>query len=265
MRATNKLPSDMNMQCRLCGSDKKLIKAHVIPEGFFRLLRDENRAPEIHTNTPGLYPRKAPVGVYDLNILCGDCEIAFGGWDAYAQELLLRDFEDEEYVEHQGQRIALRIPTFDYTKLKLFFVSLLWRASVSTQGFYTRIRTGPFEAQLKKLVLAGDPAQPGDFAVSLARFEHPLGQSILDPHPERVSRVNYVRFYLGGFVAYIKVDQRPAPGMLDPLKLTPHEPLHIVLRNLERSKELPLMRRIVESTERVKKANNALENDRQKR
>ena len=56
--------------CRLCLKDKNLIKAHIIPEGFFRLLRSGNRSPEMHSNSPGSFPKRMQVGTYDSNILC---------------------------------------------------------------------------------------------------------------------------------------------------------------------------------------------------
>lgn len=241
------------MQCQLCLEDQKLIKAHVIPEGFFRLLRVDEQPPQMLTNTPGRFPKRAPIGVYDKNILCADCEALFGAWDAYAQKLLLTEFDEASYLSHRGQRIALRIAEFDYEVLKLFFVSLLWRATVSTCEFYSRVRTGPFEQILKERLLARDPGPPDEFAVSLAKFEHPAGQGILDPHPERWSGVNYMRFYLGGYVAYIKVDRRPPPELPGALRLSPQQPLLVVLRNLEASREFPLIRQVLYTAEQMRR------------
>lgn len=242
-----------SMNCRLCQqSNKKLIRTHVIPEGFFRQLRDEKRAPEIHTNIVGQYPKRSPIGVYDPEILCEECEAVFGDWDNYAQQIFLGEHQEPEYLRHHGQPIAIQVLSYDYSALKLFFISLLWRASVSRHSFYGRIRTGRFESMLRDLILRREPGSPDDFAVSLAKFEHPLGRTILDPHPERWSGVNYVRFYLGGHVAYIKVDKRPPPQMPGLLKLMPGAPLLIVLRDFERSRELPLMRKIMEHTEKMR-------------
>src|SRR5271169_4562807 len=51
---------------------------HVIPEGFFRLERDEKESPIILTNVKGQYPRRSPIGEYDTTLLCDICEQTFG-------------------------------------------------------------------------------------------------------------------------------------------------------------------------------------------
>lgn len=235
------------MRCKLCNQERSLVRAHVIPEGFFRLLRNGNESPILLTNIEGEYQRRSPIGEYDTTILCEICEQRFGPWDDYAQQFLLQSFDEDLYILHNGTKVALKIPIFDYHKLKLFFESLLWRASVSTREFYKKVRTGPFEDQLRGRIISEEPGDAETFAVTLAKFEHGLGTAILDPHPDRpLNGINYMRFYLGGFIAYIKLDRRPAPDFLGQFKMSPNEPLIIILRDLTRSKELPLMRDIVE-------------------
>lgn len=58
------------MLCRFCNSERPLIKAHVVPEGFSRVLRDGSAVPELLTNKRGAYPKRSPTGVYDKSILC---------------------------------------------------------------------------------------------------------------------------------------------------------------------------------------------------
>lgn len=134
-------------QCRLCLEKRKLIKAHIIPEGFIRPLRSEGLAPEMHSNSPGSYPKRMPVGIYDPLILCGDCDRKMGQWDDYAQELLLKRFSEASVIQLNQQTVYWRVEHYHHLKLKLFFVSLLWRASVSQQSFFKRISLGPFEGK----------------------------------------------------------------------------------------------------------------------
>jgi hypothetical protein len=54
------------MKCKLCGVDKKLVKAHIIPEAFFKPLRSGKNAPLLIR--PGDYVKRAPIGVYDKTI-----------------------------------------------------------------------------------------------------------------------------------------------------------------------------------------------------
>lgn len=247
------------MNCRYCGEAGKLIKAHVIPEAFFRRLRDGQDPPRLLTNKEKEYPKRMPIGVYDSNILCKACEPRFGDWDDYAQELLGVEPKGALPIMDKDQIAGYEVQEYRYDLLKLFFISLLWRASVSRHTFYSKVKLGPFENIAKGFMECQEPGTPEDFSVTLAKFDHPVGETILDPHPEKREGVNYYRFYLGSYVAYIKVDKRRATGLHADFMMKRSEPLRIIGRNLERSKELPLIRDIATS------ANLATSADRKKR
>ncbi len=232
------------MLCRLCNRDRKLIKAHVIPEAFFRSLRSGGKAPEIHTNTKGAYPKRAPIGVYDRTILCGECDGCFSPWDDHAQQVLIRDFSEALPLYDESRKVAYRIQRFNYNLLKLFFLSLLWRASVSNHKFYRRISVGPYEEILRGMLLTEDPGTAEKFAVTLARFSDPQFTGMLDPHAERYEGVNYCRFYLTGFVAYIKVDRRPPPSFLRDFVISEDSQITVILRDLHESKDGAVMKAI---------------------
>ena len=139
------------------------------------------------------------------------------------------------------------VENFEYKKLKLFFISLLWRASVSKQQFFSKISLGEFENIAKEHIAKGDPGDKEDFGVTLAKFDHPLAKSILDPHDDKQSDVNYYRFYLGSYIAYIKVDTKPAPSPLSLIAIAPNKPLYIIYRDFSKSKELELMKILLDS------------------
>ena len=223
-----------------------LIKAHIIPEGFFRLLRHENIAPEMHSNTPGSFPRRMQVGTYDSTILCSQCDGKMAPWDDYGQQVLIRRFSEAVKISLQGKTVAWRIEKFDYRRLKLFFMSVLWRASVSKQSFYKRISLGPFEDRLRTMILDEDPGDSLEFAIVLARFEDVEITAMLDPHPEKFDGISFCRFYLSGFVAYIKVDKRPTPSFLTDLHLQEDRPLIVLARSLQNSPDGRVMRELAE-------------------
>lgn len=232
------------MTCRYCGEDKKLVKAYVIPVAFFHRLREGNDPPRLFTNTENSYPKKAPIGVYDNTILCAECEVLFGDWDIYAQDLLGIEPKSATQIAENGRVGGYEISKYRYDLLKLFFISLVWRSSISTHNFYSRVKLGPFEAIAKRFIELRDPGVPEDFSVTVAKFDHSPGNSILDPHAEKWYHVNYYRFYLGSYVIFMKVDKRKTPGLHSTFMIKPNEPLRIIRRDLERSKELPLIHRI---------------------
>ncbi|MEW6245232.1 MAG: hypothetical protein AB1555_00805 [Nitrospirota bacterium] len=225
-----------------------MIKAHIIPAGFFRSIGHRSEALQIYTNKHGARPKRVPVGVYDKSILCRPCDNMYSPWDKHAQEVLLRDSLHHEAIYDGRAVVGWRIRTFEYPQMKLFFLSLLWRASVSKQDFYRRVATGPFEEELRTMIAAQDPGEPTRFAVVLAKFDAPGYTAMLDPHPDRYDGVNYVRFYLAGFVAYIKVDRRPPTEPLASFILQPDTPITVVRRCAWKGKDGVVMRELARSS-----------------
>jgi hypothetical protein len=243
----------------LPGNRRRFVNAHIIPEGFFRRLRDGTTTPRLISNTPDTFPQPAPIGVYDAAILCDSCEPLFGEWDEYAQQMLRAEPGGVPHILPDDTVVGWELPEYRYDLLKLFFVSVLWRASVSTRYFYRRVKAGPFEDVAKRMIQARDPGPPEQFAVTVARLAGPLGATILDPHTDRSENVNYYRFYFGGYIGYIKVDRRPPPAMpFGPFVLRPNAPLKIIQRDPFQSKEGDVVLDILEGP------NNALARERRK-
>lgn len=114
-------------------------------------------------------------------------------------------------------------------------------------NLYKRISLGPFEDQLRTMILNEDPGDSQEFAIVLARFEDVEITAMLDPHPEKFDGISFCRFYLSGFVAYIKVDKRPAPSFLTDLHLQEDRPLIVLARSLQNSPDGRVMRELAES------------------
>lgn len=89
--------------CQGCGLERKLIKAHAIPESFFVKMRSEHGAPKIMTDLKGVYPKKSLIGVYDEQILCRECEDKFQTVDDYGQQILLQQDGDHEKLMVGGK------------------------------------------------------------------------------------------------------------------------------------------------------------------
>ncbi len=119
------------MICRFCGEERKLIKAHIIPRSFYRIDPTDRQPSRLVTNVEGRYTQKIRSGIYDSSLVCEECEHRFGPLDDYANELLLKSWDKFEKIADCGQCIAYRFPKFDYCLLKLFFISVLWRAHAS--------------------------------------------------------------------------------------------------------------------------------------
>jgi hypothetical protein len=203
------------MPCQYCDLDRPFVKSHAIPEAFFRVLRDGERAPILVSDAAGTYPSRAPIGVYDRETLCDPCERRFGELDAYGAEVLLNRLD--EYFELRmlgGEPWCYIGEDVDQDRLKMFFLAVLWRAAISRQPFYHRVRLGPYEKKLRSVIATGLCPPPDEFSVLMSRWilpkdgEH-LPEGLMSPFLERWDGVNGVRLYFGKVVAYIKVDARP--------------------------------------------------------
>lgn len=149
-------------------------------------------------------------------------------------------------IKKDKQIIGYKIPNAEYKRTKLFFLSILWRASVSSHAYYSKIRLGRYEEIIKRLIWTQDPGFPEDFSFVLAKFtDEKYGNMMLDPVNIRWDRINYYQIYLFGFILYIKVDKRPTPKRFQPLIMTKNQDLLVTSRDIFASKELQVMLNIV--------------------
>ncbi|MCU7845329.1 MAG: hypothetical protein KZQ93_15980 [Candidatus Thiodiazotropha sp. (ex Monitilora ramsayi)] len=230
------------MICKGCNQDKKLVKAHIIPESFFRDLRADEKTLKLISNVEGVHTKNAPIGVYDKEILCRDCEGKFQVLDDYAAKVLIDNAAIEELKQH-GSLVGYKIPDVDYELLKRFVISLLWRASISKQGFYGKVSLGALEGHAKKLIWDESPGEKDEFSFVLAKFddEGTISKAMLDPHQERWFGKRYYRFYIGGFVLYVKADSQATPEQW--AEFIPNDNnLFVVSRGeIEKSKEFSVL------------------------
>jgi hypothetical protein len=208
--------------CKLCANEATLIDAHVIPRSFWEI-DHALPAPRTITNIKGEFPKRIPIGVYDQTIVCDRCERGFSDYDSYAADLLLSRFKEfGEVRDDSGKLTAYLHHDPDYRRLKLFVIAVLWRASASSHQFFIRVHLGPFEKKAREMLLRRDPGNATTFSVWFSVWDSPM---IMDPFAECWGGVRAYRFYLGRFVAYIKVDKRPFPEPFASAVLSPNGPL----------------------------------------
>ena len=103
--------------CKLCSLKRKLVKAHAIPEAFFRELRVDGETPLLVSGVEGMFPKKAPIGVYDEGILCEACEPTFGVIDDYGIDVLLKHFSTHfRPLERDGAMAGFESNTVELAK-----------------------------------------------------------------------------------------------------------------------------------------------------
>lgn len=233
--------------CELCGEYKDLCKAHIIAKPFFKFLYPDNIAggPLIALSQFNGEYRKVNVpatGMYDSGILCAECDNVFGEYDKYAAEILLKT----EFIETPEKEAYILTP-YNYKKLKLFFLSLIFRGSVSKHKAFARISVDEqHEQKIRDLLLAENPGTEDEYSVFLAKFDDsdriPFAtKSIQNPRRIRFEGINFCVFYFSnGVISYIKVDRRKTETPYSEIVLKQDRPCYVIKMEYGTSSEFKL-------------------------
>lgn len=175
-------------------------------------------------------------GEYDPNLVCRDCEDLFNAGDDYAKRLLV-DGRRASNRKFEGKSAFYEYTDVDYKNLKLFFISLLWRAHATSLASFDKVDLGEkYEKLAKKMIKQADPGSANDFAVFILRIaDGPLHRLGSTPTPRKMPP-NNVRVYdllLFGYLVYIKVDRRPYGYPFQAEQLTPGRRLWMIETALE--------------------------------
>ena len=123
-----------NAQCPLCGLTKEIINSHILPEGFYRNIYDKDRAIFISKNRS--VKKKIQQG-FKQRLLCENCDRnIIGPYDKYAIETI-RDKKHINLSTGMGVEIW---QGFDAQKIKKFFLSLIFKAHLSKEIPYEKVK-----------------------------------------------------------------------------------------------------------------------------
>lgn len=146
------------MACYLCLKDKELRNSHVIPEFVYKELYGSKH--KFHVlSTLKNRPRPMEQKGIREKLLCNECEGKLLLWEKYAREILLGGAGVT--VQRDGELLILS--GLDYDKFKLFQLSILWRASVSTHPMFSKVNLGPHEERIRKFVDSKNPGRYTDY------------------------------------------------------------------------------------------------------
>ncbi len=198
-----------SLPCLHCG-ESKTIEAHLIPKAFVMEVKVDRGEQHliVHKGIPR--PKVSHTGVYDREILCGDCDNILGRYESYAFDLF-RKIRRQRF----GGGKVISMDGVDGDMLVRFASGIAWKYAV-TNTDRGRIEVGPYKDTLRMVALSGEKI-PHTVDVTIARIVELDGDVYYyrTPMPDRKEGVNVVRFCLGGFLILLKIDKRP-PGNLLP-------------------------------------------------
>lgn len=212
-------------------------------------LRAEQPHLSVISSVPGERQKRSNTGDYDAEILCAECDQHLGRLDDYGKRVLLDDACEFSPIAKQGEVAGWFIEGADPVRLEKFFLAVLWRASLTARDFFSRVRLGPYEDELKDYLWSGDDSHPA-FGCTVARFDpsqqiERLEKTVRSPDRFRYEQMNFYRVYLGGYMVWARVDRRVTDKLITRVELGPGRRCVVIRRPFDSSKEFESMLRAV--------------------
>lgn len=151
-------------RCALCRQERELCLSHIIPEFFYTALYDEKHRFFMYSTDPNEKVRGPEQKGLRERLLCDECEGLLSPWEKYAREVVFGSAKLDLSADPQRGATANGV---DYGRFKLFSMSLLWRAGVSSLSYFLRVNLGAHEKVLRRRILAADPGHYWEYGCSI--------------------------------------------------------------------------------------------------
>ena len=162
--------------CRLCNQPKKLVDSHIFPEFMYEPLYDDEHRFKIISMKDGDIIKEPQKGIYE-KLMCDECDNKIiGSYEDHASKIIFSD--NKKTVDSIRTKYGLLIYGLDYRLFKLFQISLIWRASITTRPEIYKINLGPHAEKMRIMLLNGDPGEVYEYGVILYLFPHSTKEMI---------------------------------------------------------------------------------------
>lgn len=200
------------MKCKLCNLEKDLMNSHIIPEFVFKPLYDSKHRFHRIVSDPAENSTYLQKGVRE-SLLCSECEGLLSKHEKYVSEV----FGGKREILLTNVDGLVVAEGIDYAKFKLFALSVLWRAGVSSDPFFREVSLGSHEERLRTILLANKPGNCSDYPFLLTLMLHEeqlLSGLIMEPERKKLAGHNAYRFVFSGLVWVFVVSSHPIPNIL---------------------------------------------------
>jgi hypothetical protein len=204
--------------CKLTGTTGAFVRSHLLPEALTRSDRPSAGLAQFHS---GRQPARRWTSWYDYRLVTKEGEVILAKLDDWAikvlrqHKLVWSGWTDGAPPDLNAKTWGIReIEGIDPKLLRLFFLSLLWRAGATERTEFSEVTLPPTDLNLLGRMLVESNPQPLDFyPTTLLQLSTrgptqnlvPLaGQKAvpnLDGTPPRIDP--FFRFYFDGLVAHV--------------------------------------------------------------
>lgn len=211
--------------CKYCGQDKKLCEAHIIPKFFYKKMHNNMQNPRLEIMKLGeKRPLISRIGLYDNNILCSDCDNKLGYYDTYAANFF-RNIENISSSRQIANDIYVSVISgcdYNYLKLKKFFISLIYRASISQLKEFENVYLGEvYENEARSFLEQTEDNLHFDIIIQKRTSDiyHSIDKIMVLFGRFKLEGINCYELFLDGYRIIIKVDKRCLSKHLEPLSI----------------------------------------------
>ncbi|MEW8383712.1 MAG: hypothetical protein AB2704_17810 [Candidatus Thiodiazotropha taylori] len=222
------------MKCKLCGKDRILKNSHIIPEFVYRPLYDEINRFHVISNQDNERNKYLQKGIRE-KLLCEDCENSLSKNERYVSLV----FSGSISLHITGNSQLIRVLGLDYTKFKMFALSILWIAGISSYETFEQVNLGVHEQILREMVLGNDPGPPEKYPFLLSPIvleQELLNGLIVQPTVSRIAGHYAYRFVFAGLAWVFIVSKHRIPNVIQEGALNIEGGLTMVPRNLSQMK-----------------------------
>ncbi|MEX0719942.1 MAG: hypothetical protein WD059_04680 [Balneolaceae bacterium] len=188
------------MTCKLCLKDKEIIDSHIIPDFFYKGVKDIHggiiRIDNSNEKQRIGFPKS---GEYE-KLLCFDCDNKrIGQLDNYASSLV----GNESVLSFEDDTRQIVFPVI-FKKYKLFLLSIVWRASIAKRFFWANINLPKStEEQLRLQILKRKLYYENYFPCVGLRFHDKKIKNpffVMSPLHYKSDRTEFFTFIFGGYM-----------------------------------------------------------------
>jgi hypothetical protein len=205
--------------CELCQQEKPLIKrSHIIPDFFYKDSGLYNENHKIHKFNVQEYINKPkikfiPTGDYEGGILCQECDNELlGTLETYGSKVLFGGLSEKEYITSNhfinsidGNQYSV-FENVDYTRFKLFLLSILWRACISKRSFFKEVELREIDKEKIRLMLINKNAgKIYEYPIKISSYfndKNVATDIIIQPRMSTEAENKVVTFIMGGFIFF---------------------------------------------------------------
>ena len=112
---------------------------------------------------------------------------------------------------------VIHVSGLNYAKLRLFQLSILWRAGVSSLPDFSQVKLGPHEEVLRRMLLAKNAGVPSEYGCIMHLVTHdskPFTALVVPPTWARLSGHRAYRFIFGGIGFVYAVTKAHLPAAM---------------------------------------------------